>query len=108
MIWTLKVGHSALYQAFPTSFTPIQTPKSVSAAVHGAYDGLDAKVALNRLTWSTNDKTVGANGVTRLASVVAPPEARLYDRSCVFELNKSPIQLSPPAVVHPGSGGLPS
>jgi hypothetical protein len=48
------------YQAFPTSLTPIQTPKSVLSARHGARHGCDAMVALNSATWSTKLSTVGS------------------------------------------------
>jgi len=32
---------------------------------------------VNRLTWSTRERTVDSKGVTSEASVVAPPDAKL-------------------------------
>lgn len=37
----------AVQYEFPTSLTPIQTPTSVLAALHGAYDGWVAMLELN-------------------------------------------------------------
>ncbi len=86
----------------PTSLTPIHTPTSVFSAVHGANAGCDDMDVLNTPTWSTKLRTVGWKGFTSCASVVAPPEAKLYDKMVEAPLNcdtRKPTQLSPPLAV---------
>jgi hypothetical protein len=48
-------------------------------------DGRGERWDVKRETWSINERTVGWKGFTRVASVVAPPEARLYDNKVVAE-----------------------
>ena len=62
-------------KAFPTSFTPSQIAKSVLVLV-SVEEGRE-RCVLKRDTWSIRERTVGWKGFTRLASVVAPPEAKL-------------------------------
>jgi hypothetical protein len=63
-------------KALPTSLTPIQIPKRVLDAVREE-EGRGDKCEVKRETWSISERTVDWKGFTRVASVVAPPEARL-------------------------------
>lgn len=46
--------------------------------VQGVLEGLLPYEVKNSLTWSVKESTVDSYGATRLASIVAPPYARLY------------------------------
>jgi hypothetical protein len=62
--------------AFPTSLTPIQIPKRALSDVMEE-DGRGERLLVKRETWSIRERTVDWKGFTRLASVVAPPDAKL-------------------------------
>lgn len=57
------------------SLMPIQNEKSALELCHGVDAGLFATVLRNWLTWSVSESTVGSNGATSDASIVAPPNA---------------------------------
>jgi hypothetical protein len=63
-------------KALLTSLTPIQIAKRVLVAVREV-DGRGERCEVKRETWSISKRTVDWKGFTRVASVVAPPEARL-------------------------------
>jgi hypothetical protein len=75
MIVCERAGHFESDQAFPTSLTPIQIANKVLDGERGV--GRGERFLVKRETWSTRERTVDWKGRTRVASVVAPPEARL-------------------------------
>lgn len=74
IVWE-RAGHFGSDHAFPTSLTPIQMANKVLVWENGAARGKE--VLVKSETWSTRERTVDWKGGTRVASVVAPPEARL-------------------------------
>ena len=60
------------------TFTPIQMPNTELSAFHLVKPAVFALFRY-KFTWSTNESTVVAKGVTSFASVVAPPLAKLYE-----------------------------
>lgn len=98
--WTSDKSNIELRMLRTTSLIPIQNAKRLFDAFHSAPTGFDAKILLNCPTWSTIElakkdaarwlmrsnlgytrwiltyRTVGSNGATRAASIVAPPDAR--------------------------------
>ena len=83
---------------------PIQNENIEFALVHGAVAGLVATLdPRNWFTWSVMDNTVGSYGVTRDASMVAPPYAKLYVRisDLLYFTVTSSIQFVPPTAVYP-------
>ena len=74
----VSVNYRRSEQRIIRTLTPIHTAKTESAAFH--FGKLAVFTLFKyKLTWSTNESTVGRNGVTRFASVVAPPLAKLYE-----------------------------
>jgi hypothetical protein len=70
-----SAGHFESDHTFPTSLTPIQIANNVLDGERGVWRG--ERFLVKRETWSTRERTVDWKAGTRLASVVAPPEARL-------------------------------
>lgn len=60
------------------ALTPIHTANREFAAFHFTNPGV-LVLFKYKFTWSTKESTVEAKGTTRLASVVAPPDAKLYE-----------------------------